>query len=181
MARSGKSASPTGKAGRIDALMSKVLAKGAQAFLVTEMTSIRYLTGFTGSSGMLFITPDKRVLASDFRYREQALEEVGEAAKVVISQRGLKSTARRLASSLRVSKLGFESTLPFSFYDFLKGGVAQMVPFQDAVLKLRAVKDADELGHIREAVRRAEEAFRQVKPRIKAGVTERSIALRLFS
>lgn len=163
---------------RIEALLKKVL-KRADAFLVLDMNSIRYLTGFTGSSGMLFLHRDKRVFMSDFRYEEQARQEVGAVAKVVITSRGPRSSVRRIISGLRVRRLGFESSLPFSFYDFLKGGVSEMVPFEDTVLGLRAVKDDIEVGFLKEAVKRAEDAFRTVKPRIRAGVTERSIALRL--
>jgi Xaa-Pro aminopeptidase len=166
------------RASRTDALLRTVL-KRAEAFLVLDMTSIRYLTGFTGSSGMLFLDRGHRVLMSDFRYGEQARQEVGGAAKVVISSRGPRSSVRRLISALRVRRLGFESSMPFSFYDFLKGGVPEMVPFDDTLLRQRAVKDEVEIGFLKEAVKRAEEAFRAVRPRIKAGVTEMSIALRI--
>lgn len=168
----------THREARMESLLRKVLRR-ADAFLVMDLTSIRYLTGFTGSSGMLFLAPGQRILVSDFRYEEQAIQEVGDLARVVISTRGLRSSARKLVSGLRIRRLGFESTLPFSFYDFLKGGVAEMVPFVDAVLGLRAVKDEGELAHIRDAVHRAEDAFSAIKPRIRAGVTERSIAKRL--
>jgi len=162
----------------MDALLKKVL-KSADAFLVLDMTDIRYLTGFTGSSGMLFLDRGHRVFITDSRYEEQARQEVGDAAKVVITSKGPKSTIRRLISGLRIRRMGFESSMPFSFYDFIKGGVSEMVPFEDAVLGLRAVKEDSEIGLIREAVMRAEDAFRAVRPRIRAGVTERSIALRL--
>jgi Xaa-Pro aminopeptidase len=166
------------RSARMDALQRKVLKK-VDAFLVLDLTGIRYLTGFTGSSGMLFLSRGHRVFMSDFRYEEQARQEVGDVAKVVITSKGPKSSVRRLISGLRIGKLGFETSMPFSFYDFIRGGVSEMVPFQDAVLSLRAVKDEGEAGLLREAVRRAEEAFGAVKPRIKAGMTERSIAQRL--
>lgn len=143
------------------------------------MTDIRYLTGFTGSSAILVVAGEKRYLITDFRYSEQSREEVGERAEVLLSSKGLRSAARRLLSKLRVRRLGFEALLPYGFYDYIKGGVAAMVPFEDAVLRLRSIKDEEEKALIREAVRRAEDAFRAVRPRIRAGVTERSIALRL--
>jgi len=162
----------------MDALL-KIVLRSADAFLVLDMTSIRYLTGFTGSSGMLFLSRAHRVFMTDFRYEEQARQEVGEVAKVVISQRGPRSSVRRLVSGLRIARLGFESSLPFSFYDFLKGGVSKMVPFEDAVLSIRAVKDEEETALLRKAVKRAEDAFIAVKPRLRAGMTESSIAMRL--
>lgn len=161
---------------RMDALLKVVLKKKVDAFLVTDLTSIRYLTGFTGSAAILLIAAGQRYLVSDFRYEEQARCEVGDSASVVISSRGPQSAARRLCSGMRISRLGFESTLPFNFYDSLKGGVSQMVPFEDAVLRLRAVKDDGEIELIRQAVKRAEDAFSAIKPRIRSGVTEASIA-----
>ena len=51
------------------------------ALLVTSLTNIRYLTGFTGSAGMLFVLPLETVLLTDGRYGTQAADQL-EAASV---------------------------------------------------------------------------------------------------
>ena len=50
--------------------------RGLSAFLSVHGANVRYLTGFTGSSGFLLVGPGAAGLITDFRYREQAAEEV---------------------------------------------------------------------------------------------------------
>ena len=52
--------------------------------IVTHLPNVRYLTGFTGSSGMAVVLREETILLSDFRYRTQAELEVGPAARVEI-------------------------------------------------------------------------------------------------
>ena len=49
---------------------------GAELMLVTTLLNVRYLTGFTGSSGAVVVGPDTRVFITDFRYAEQSAAEV---------------------------------------------------------------------------------------------------------
>ena len=52
------------------------LPEGADALLVTNLTNVRYLTGFTGSNGAVIVRRDaEAVLATDGRYDEQARAE----------------------------------------------------------------------------------------------------------
>jgi Xaa-Pro aminopeptidase len=57
-----------------------------QALLVTHLSNVRYLSGFTGSSCALLVTHDRSILFTDGRYRTQANEEV-EHARVVIGKK----------------------------------------------------------------------------------------------
>ena len=52
---------------------------GCDALLVTNLINIRYLTGFTGSAGLLLVTPDDVVLVTDGRYRDQSAEQLAAA------------------------------------------------------------------------------------------------------
>ena len=62
---------------RLRAVMSEA---GAQApvdtLVVTNLTNIRYLTGFTGSAAVLVVAPDATILITDGRYAEQASTQV---------------------------------------------------------------------------------------------------------
>src|SRR5690606_25124965 len=58
-----------GRAGRLGAAME---AAGCDALLVTNLTNIRYLTGFTGSAALLVATGDRLVFVTDGRYRQQS-------------------------------------------------------------------------------------------------------------
>jgi len=56
----------------IDAVLGKVREAGAQALLVNSPPNRRYLTGFSGSAGTVWISEKRRALLTDFRYIEQA-------------------------------------------------------------------------------------------------------------
>src|SRR2546430_17518076 len=57
------------------------------ALLVTHLPNVRYLCGFTGSAGVLFVSDKKSVFFTDGCYRTQARAEV-QGCKVVISKKG---------------------------------------------------------------------------------------------
>ncbi|HMS11985.1 MAG TPA: aminopeptidase P family N-terminal domain-containing protein [Microthrixaceae bacterium] len=69
---------------RLRAVMSEA---GAQApvdtLVVTNLTNIRYLTGFTGSAAVLVAAPDATSLITDGRYAEQASTQVRAAGAEV--------------------------------------------------------------------------------------------------
>ena len=62
--------------GRLSRLVEKFESAGWEALLVTSLTNIYYLSGFTGSAGLLWIDADRALLLVDGRYGEQAAEEV---------------------------------------------------------------------------------------------------------
>src|SRR5439155_25400705 len=64
------------RAGR---LRERFDAAGCDALLVSALVNTRYLTGFTGSAGLLLVLPDELVLVTDGRYRDQAAEQLGAA------------------------------------------------------------------------------------------------------
>ncbi len=163
---------------RVEKLRHIINLKRIDALLITDIKNIRYLTGFTGSSAFAVVTKDRSLFFTDFRYAEQAEYEV------LYFERGLEKGRRvhllkALAKKLGIAKLGFESSMPYDFYDqMMKTGVT-LVPQNGLIEKMRMVKDSMEIEKIKEAVRRAEEAFLATKPKIKPGITERNVALRL--
>lgn len=154
-----------------------MLGKG-EGLLVTNIFNVRYLSGFTGSSGFVLVTKSGGVFATDFRYREQAEREIGQW-ETVVERGGRSAFVRRLAAKLGIKRLCVESSVSYEFFRRLSAGKIQVRALSNAVERLRAVKDRGEMALIREAVKRAEDAFREVKPYIKAGARERTIALRL--
>jgi Xaa-Pro aminopeptidase len=148
------------------------------AFYGDHLRNVRYLTGFTGSSAFVLVTHDRALFVTDFRYQEQAALEVH--GWDIVIQRGRKIDAlRRLVRSLAIGSLGFESSLSFEWYELLGSLGVKRVALKGVVERMRRVKDERELVAIKEAVRRAEEAFLAVKPMIRVGTKEREVALRL--
>ena len=63
---------PMDLAARVDRLRERLEGAGCDALVVTDLTNVRYLTGFTGSAGIVLVAPDDLLLVSDGRYRDQA-------------------------------------------------------------------------------------------------------------
>ncbi|MCL4475688.1 MAG: Xaa-Pro peptidase family protein [Nitrospirae bacterium] len=180
---------------RLAGLRESFEKKRTQGFLVTTVANVRYLSGFTGSSGFVLITKNKNIFVTDFRYKEQAERElsVGGIEKrtefppprggigwdIIIEKGDRLKIIKNLIANLGIRTLGFESAVAYEFFKGLSQCGAGLKPFRDAVERLREVKDREEIRSIREAVRRAEDAFRDVRPHIRQGRREREIALML--
>ena len=163
-------------------LASLRLAMGAtqlDALLITSRANIRYLTGFSGSSGLLVVTMAEQVLLTDFRYQSQAVTEVGDAAEIVIEPVSLWT---RLGAVLpRLGKIriaGFDpAQLHVSEHARLVDKVStdRRIEWRTTpglVESLRVAKSAGELRHIREAISIAEHALDQTIRQVRVGLSE---------
>ncbi len=150
--------------------------QGIEGFLVTDMNNIRYLTGFTGSSGFLLITKARNIFVTDFRYKEQARTETS-GWDIVIEKGERPKTVSTLSRKLGIKRLGFEMSVSYEFFRRLSKRDLILRPFRNTIERLRAVKDDEEIELIKEAVTRAESAFFDVKPYIRKGIKENKIAM----
>ena len=156
-----------------------------EALLITSLTNIRYLTGFTGSAGMLFVLPDEALLVTDGRYDIQAneqLEKAGVTARVVVAGAPKqKEVAQELAQGLR--NLGLESAhISWARQRALDSDwfpSTELLPTVGLVEGLRRIKDEGEIARIGEACRIADEALSLIRPRLSGGPTEAEFARRL--
>jgi Xaa-Pro aminopeptidase len=144
-------------------------------FLATDINNIRYLTVFTGSSGYVLITKTKNIFITDFRYKEQANAELS-GWEIVIAKGKIINVISGLSKKLGIKSLGFETTISYDFFRELSKKRYLLKPFKNLIEKFRAIKDVNEIKLIREAIRRAEAAFLNVLPYIKAGTKETRIA-----
>jgi Xaa-Pro aminopeptidase len=151
-------------------------------FLVTNMTNVRYLSGFTGSSGCVLISMKKNIFITDFRYKEQAHKEIGgrgDRWDISIEKSDRLGIIKGLIKRLGIRTLGFEASVSYEFFEGLSRCGPLLTPLRETVERQRMIKDSEEVGLIREAVRRAEDAFLEVKPYIRQGRKERNIAFML--
>lgn len=163
---------------RIRSLQKLLRAKALDGFLVTALRNVRYLTGFSGSSGFVLITRTGAVFVTDFRYQEQAGNQVV-AAEIVIERGKRIALIGDLLRKHDVRRLGFESSVSFSMYEQLRSCGAELVPLKEAVERLRVIKDAEEVAAIGRAVQRAEDAYCAIRKWIRPGVREIEVAWRL--
>lgn len=163
---------------RNKAIADSLESKGIDGFLISNITNVRYVTGFSGSSGCLLITKKDKVFCTDCRYEEQAKQEIKDFDIFIEKEERLKEIVER-AKSLGVTTLGFESTASYNSYRSLLRKGIKVKAVSNFIEDMRKIKDTDEIVMIRKAVARAENAFLKVKEYIKPGLSEMQVALRL--
>jgi len=162
---------------RLDRVKESLRRKRIDGFLVTDIHNVRYLTGFSGSSAFLLITQKENIFVTDFRYKGQSEKEV-QGWDFFIQKEGAIKIIKNLSRKNGVNKLGFESSVSYDFFITLSRDL-NLKALKGLVERLRERKDVHEIASIKEAIRRAESAFLEVKPYLKPGVREKSLALRL--
>jgi Xaa-Pro aminopeptidase len=159
-------------------LLDSFPALTVDALLVTRLTNIRYLTGFTGTTAFLLVAEEPTIVV-DFRYREQVSTEVNDVPVVeVASARELWPAVLRLINERGFPRLGIEArTLPTAPYlDLVSANGRTVVPTENAVERLRYRKDEEELDAIRRAIEITDQAFDGVLALIKPGMSEHEVA-----
>jgi Xaa-Pro aminopeptidase len=147
----------------------------SEPLLVTDLTNVRYLTGFDSSNATLLVRPSGEVtLYTDFRYVEAA-RALGGVEVELAGQSLLRDLAERLTG-----RVGFEAdALSYTKWEVLNGGEAELVPRRGLVEALRAVKDEEEVAAIARAARIADRAFEALTAETWVGRTEKELAWRL--
>jgi Xaa-Pro aminopeptidase len=165
---------------RVAALLDGLTAPHLDGLLLTGLSNIRYLTGFSGSSALLVVSPRDVVLITDFRYQTQVAEEVGDFARVVIEPSSLWTGLwQQLAQMGGVQVLGFETAhlLHRDFQRLLEAGARwQWRPTVDLVETLRERKDESEVGLIERAADVATAALGATLSQVLVGMTELEVA-----
>ena len=154
---------------------------GLDGLLISNLKNVRYLSGYTGSNGYIFIA--RRIhFFTDFRYAEQIKHEVVPKAVTHIITKGFGEKLASLAELRNVIRIGFEADhLTVSTLDRLKkalrkAGKFKWVPTKNLVAQMRIIKELEEAELIAKAARITDKTLKQVLPMIKTGVTERDIA-----
>jgi Xaa-Pro aminopeptidase len=170
-------------------LAAELREREVDVLLVATAVNVRYLTGFTGTSGLALIFADEaggHRFFTDFRYATQSAAQVPSAfQREIVADDLLEATAGALTSSTNTAgrRLGFdEASLTVKQHarlEELLGGKWELIPCAGAVERLRAVKDAGEIERIRAAATLADEALREVLEAGVVGRTERDVAIDL--
>jgi Xaa-Pro aminopeptidase len=172
--------------GRLKSLQAALDHNSLDALLVTHLPNIRYLCGFTGTSGVLVILETGCVFFTDGRYSEQARAEVQGARVVIAGKPALVAGAEWLTKNknkighTKSRRLGIESE------HLTVAGRSQLASLLRPEFRLREtrglaeharmVKDADEIALIRAAVILGASLFNRALEVIRPGVTENEVA-----
>ncbi len=157
---------------------AELAGRKLDALLVSSAANIRYLTGFTGSSGALLILPDDAVLFTDPRYAIQSGREV--SCKTKISRGPLLPGVAASLQRRRIRQLGFERAhLSYDGFDVLRARLpvnTALEPVAGWVEGYRMLKSASEIELIERSVATNSEAFEQAVRRVRPGMREQDLA-----
>ncbi|MBF0405768.1 MAG: aminopeptidase P family protein [Candidatus Riflebacteria bacterium] len=163
----------------------KVLSLDTDSFdglWITGSSNVQYLTGFTGSSGTLFLSKKEAVFFTDFRYEEQSKHEVGDSAKITVFKISQKEAFLEFLKSHSYKKIGIEGSLSVEMFEALKKGSEGKFTFgisQSLVESVRKIKDDYEIQCLHKAFEIADKAFDKLLKFIRPGRKEKEIAAKL--
>ena len=165
---------------RLDKLRTEMIDKGLDALLVTSPYNLRYVSNFTGTTGLAVITLKKAYFVTDFRYTQQAAKQA-QGFEIVQNFGSIYDEVSRIVTKDNLNTLGFEENfITFRIYELLKEMIpCELVPVAGLIEELREVKDENEIATIRKACEIADSAFKFILGEIKTGMTEIEVANKL--
>lgn len=166
---------------RVDLFKQKLSAVNLDGAYITNLTNIRYLTGFTGSAGSLLILDNKQYFFTDGRYIEQSKNQVKNCDIHITGSAHYQAiNAKKILNN--DSNIGFES-------DYVSVGLFNQLqktlnhinwqPFSGIIEKIAAVKDDFEIQSLQTAIDITDEVFLQIIPELKKGAIEKEIAAKI--
>jgi Xaa-Pro aminopeptidase len=173
------------RAGRLARLVAE---RGLDSLLVGDLvrpgdsgpdaiSNIRWLTGFSGTSGLAIVGPDERVFITDFRYAERAEEQVNSDFEHAVARSQLiPEFAPRLHG-----KVGFDDAqTSVKTFERLRSNApegVELIPAAGLVEELRRSKDPEEVEAMAEAARIADDVYEWLCERGFTGRTEAEVAV----
>jgi len=155
-------------------------SEGLDALLVFGLPNIRYLCGFTGTDGVLYVGKNESVFLTDPRYVEQAEKQVN--SDRVICYKNKVAAVGDLLKDLSTNRVGFDAhVVNVALYQQLQqlSDTLDWQPITEPLSPLRGIKSADEITLLKKSADLNSKAFNAVFPTISKGMSERDISLAL--
>jgi len=163
-------------------LTAELAGQRIDAVLVTHLTHVRYLSGFSGSNGGLLLRKDLTAqVATDGRYTTQIAREVPDLEAIQGRAVG-KVLLQQFADVEGPVRVGFEADyLSVSELKDLEESAPEsvtLVPVTGVIENIRLVKDQLELERLKEIAALANQALEGLLAagELRAGRTERQVA-----
>lgn len=172
---------------RLERLRQALQEQQLDALIVTNPLNRRYLSGFTGSAGVLVITGDHALLLTDFRYEAQAkIEAPNFEFRLIVSEAAVPKLLPELIREFGIQRPGFEgsalSVAQFGAWRKELAAADVQVTLQETeglVEQFRTIKDPTEIALLRRAVAVGDEAFAAIRPMLRPTMREREVAWEL--
>lgn len=168
---------------RINKVLEVMAKQCVDSVIIKDVTTIRYLTGFTGDSSLLYLDREQGTLITDGRYTEQAKNEMKHFQVLEYTPANADSiwaAAAKLAQDAGAKAVGFDGAY-YSYNDYvaLKALLGETALVSVDLSNIRMIKDKKELDLLLKAASIADEAFIKLLDDIEPGRTERGLAGRL--
>lgn len=148
--------------------------------LITNPFNRRYVTGFTGTAGIVLLTKSNALFITDFRYTEQAKKQINHF-EIVEHSGPIENEISNQLKKHNITKLGFESK-HVTFNDYKKYEAmfnVELIAVEQIIESLRQVKNEAEIAILKQAAKIADDAFIHILNYIRPGVKEIDIAIEL--
>lgn len=152
------------------------------AVLVSNGNNIRYISGYAGETGYLYISDKRLAVITDFRYTLQAEAEAEGYEIITIGNGGYEEAINDMLRTEQVERLGFEAEdMLYSDYQKLKEKleIKEFIPIGNDITRLRRIKTLKELEYIKKAEAIGDQVFTEILTFIKPGMTELEVAARI--
>ncbi|WP_257348072.1 M24 family metallopeptidase [Pseudalkalibacillus decolorationis] len=158
---------------RIERLRSEFNEQNIDGILITSTSNRRYISQFTGSSGVVLISGTEAKLITDFRYMDQATEQAKEF-DIVQHTASIPSEVAKQAKLMGIGKLGFEQdNLTYAVHQTYEQAIdGILVPTSGIIERIRLIKDEGELQVLKDAAQLADQTFEHIISFIKPGLRE---------
>jgi Xaa-Pro aminopeptidase len=183
-------APPDALKGRHQTIRASLAEQGLDALVVTSLPNILYLTNFSGSAAIVLLTADRIEILTDFRYLTAvaALQQVMPELELTPVEGSYDVTLVRRLRALPAARIGFEAAhLTVARHIWMNAALAEdnrgsasepvLVATENIVERARVRKDEYEIATLREAARRLSAVSQDVFKEVRAGRTEREVAL----
>jgi Xaa-Pro aminopeptidase len=164
---------------RLESLRKKF--RNIDAFIVSNDSSVRYFTGFTGGGALLLVTKAKARLFTTPLYGEQSEEET-EGIEIEIAKDSILGKLARSKAIRPLKHIGFElGHMLHQEYEKLKSLLKdkELVGFKNLPEKIRMTKDEGEIDYIAKAAEIGDRVFKEITRIIRPGITEKDLAIEI--
>ncbi|MEE8576969.1 MAG: aminopeptidase P family N-terminal domain-containing protein, partial [candidate division Zixibacteria bacterium] len=168
---------------RIASLRKQLQSENLDGMIISNSDLLRYLSGYTGSNGLLVVTKTDATFFTDFRYIDQARKQV-KGAKRITAKKGdlaseLSDYPKFNRNNIRLGYVGSSMTvternkLQMALPDVL------LVSADSVVAETGWVKEPEEIASIEKAAGIADVALSRVLGLVEPGVRENELAAEL--
>jgi len=164
---------------RVQEILKKL---NIDAMLISNGKNMRYISGFTGETGYVYISNSRHAVITDFRYTIQAEAEAEGYEVITIGNDGYSAALNEVLAADKVNRLGFEAgDMLYADYQELreKLKVNELVPVGKDITAMRRIKTPQELEYIKKAESIGDKVFTEILDFIKPGMTELEVAARI--